>query len=374
MITIFIASKTFARNKNSYNILAFAAFCQLIYNPFLIWDVGFELSYISVFGLIYLQPKIYKWIYIKNKWLDKIWQLIALSLSAQLVTFPLCIYYFHQFPVYFLLGNLFISIPLFIIMIMGIAILIPYVDFLAPIFEWVIVATNAVLKWIANLPYSTFSAIWINLPELLLMCLALSIFVYSLAKFNKKLLYSSFIIFIAYQSMVLYNNIIACEQKKIIFFSLRKNYSAAFINGHDAILLTDLDPQNKNYDFFVKPALDELQIQNIKFINLKQDTILDTFIKRDRQIIFDHYKILLIDESLNYKNLKLSGEFSSLWLHNNTRYKLNNLPKEVHYKSIIIDASNKDYKIEEFKAFAENIKRGANILKKNKAYLIDLSQ
>ncbi|MBC6110376.1 ComEC/Rec2 family competence protein [Pedobacter fastidiosus] len=374
MITIFIASKTFARNKNSYNILAFAAFCQLIYDPFLIWDVGFELSYISVFGLIYLQPKIYKWIYIKNKWLDKIWQLIALSLSAQLVTFPLCIYYFHQFPVYFLLGNLFISIPLIIIMILGISILVPFIDLLSPIFEWIIVSTNMVLKWIADLPYSTFSAVWINLPELLLMCLALSIFVYSLAKFNKKLLYTSLLIFIAYQSMVLYDNIIASSQKKIIFFSLRKNYSAAFIKGRDAILLTDLDPQNKNYDFFVKPALDEFQIQNIKFINLKQDTALNTFIKKDRQIIFGNYKILWIDESLNYKNIKLSGGFSSLWLHNNTKFKLNTIPSEAHYKSFIIDATNKDYKIEEFKTFAENNKIGAHILKKNKAYLIDLSQ
>ncbi|WP_262510068.1 ComEC/Rec2 family competence protein [Pedobacter paludis] len=374
MITIFIASKTFARNKNSYNILAFAAFCQLVYNPFLIWDVGFQLSYISVFGLIYLQPKIYKWVYIKNKWLDRIWQLIALSLSAQLVTFPLCIYYFHQFPVYFLLGNLFISIPLFIIMILGIAILIPFIDRLAPIFEWIIITTNTVLKWIADLPYSTFSAVWINLPELLLLCLALGLFVYSLSRFNKKILFTSLSVFIAYQSMVFYYDYIAGKQKKIIFFSLRKNYSTAFIDAHNAILVTDLEPENKNYQFFVKPALDEMQIRNIRFINLKQDTVLGTFIKRNRQVIFDQYKILLIDESLNYKNIKLSGEFSSLWLHNNTRYKLNNLPKEVHYKSIIIDASNKDYKIEEFKVFAENMKKGANILKKNKAYLIDLSQ
>jgi len=374
MITIFIASKTFAQNKNSYNILAFAAFCQLVYNPFLIWDVGFQLSYISVFGLIYLQPKIYKWVYIKNKWLDRIWQLIALSLSAQLVTFPLSIYYFHQFPVYFLFGNLFISIPLFIIMILGIAILIPFIDRLAPIFEWIIVTTNTVLKWIADLPYSTFSAVWINLPELLLLCLALGLFVYSLSRFNKKILFTSLSVFIAYQSMVFYDDYIAGKQKKIIFFSLRKNYSTAFIDAHNAILVTDLEPENKNYQFFVKPALDEMQIRNIRFINLKQDTVLGTFIKRNRQVIFDQYKILLIDESLNYKNIKLSGEFSSLWLHNNTRYKLNNLPKEVHYKSIIIDASNKDYKIEEFKVFAENMKKGANILKKNKAYLIDLSQ
>ncbi|KQM66135.1 hypothetical protein ASE74_09625 [Pedobacter sp. Leaf216] len=65
MISILITAKVLSKNTNSYNILAFSAFCQLIYNPFLIWDVGFQLSYLAVFGLIYLQPKIYNLIYLK---------------------------------------------------------------------------------------------------------------------------------------------------------------------------------------------------------------------------------------------------------------------------------------------------------------------
>jgi len=197
MITIFIFAKTFAKNRNGYNTLGFAAFCQLIYNPFLLWDVGFQLSYTSVFGLIYLQPKIYKWVYVKNKWLNKIWELIALSLAAQLVTFPLCIYYFHQFPVYFLLGNLFISIPLILIMVLGIVVLIPFVDKISPVFEWIIVSTNQVLKWIADLPFSTVSSVWINLPELILLSLAIGIFVYALVNYNKRLLFLSLFIYIS---------------------------------------------------------------------------------------------------------------------------------------------------------------------------------
>ncbi|PWS28958.1 hypothetical protein DHW03_03740 [Pedobacter yonginense] len=374
MISIFIASKTFAQNKNSYNILAFAAFCQLLYNPFLIWDVGFQLSYISVFGLIYLQPKIYKWIFVKNNWLDKVWQLIALSLSAQVVTFPLSIYYFHQFPVYFLLGNLFIAIPLFIIMLLGIAILVPVLDHLAPIFEWIVVITNYILKRIADLPYSTFSALWINLPELLLLSLSLGLFVYSMSKFNKKALFAALTLFIIYQSLVIYNGFSASQQRKIIFFSLRKHYACAFICAHTAILATDLTADHKSYQYFVKPALDEMQIKTIDFIDLRRDTAIKGLIKKDHQIIFDRYKMLLIDESLNGKKIKLSGSFSSLWLHNNTKYKLEHSPTGLCYSSLIIDASNKDYKISQFKSFADNNKKGVHILKKNKAYLIDLSE
>ncbi|TCD04195.1 ComEC family competence protein [Pedobacter frigidisoli] len=374
MITIFIIARTFARNKNGYNTLAFAAFCQLVYNPFLIWDVGFQLSYISVFGLIYLQPKIYKWLYVKNKWLNKIWELIALSLSAQLVTFPLCIYYFHQFPIYFLLGNLFISIPLILIMILGIGVLVPLVDKLSPIFEWIIVTTNTVLKWIADLPYSTVSSVWINLPELILLTFALGLFVYALVKFNKKFLFASFAVYIGYISMITYDNWTAIHQKKIIFFTLRKNYAAAFINGRETILLTDLSHDDKNYQFFIEPALEQSQINKINFISLKQDTILRHFVKKNNQIVFDTYNILLIDEHMNYKILSVKGKFSSIWLTGNNKFKIENLPKEIEFKNVIIDATNKDYKIAAFKNFAENNKAQPHVLKKNPAYLVYLTQ
>ncbi|RDC57770.1 ComEC family competence protein [Pedobacter chinensis] len=374
MITIFITAKTFAKNKNGYNTLSFAAFCQLIYNPFLIWDVGFQLSYISVFGLIYLQPKIYNWIYVKNKWLNKVWELTALSLAAQLITFPLCIYYFHQFPVYFLLGNLFISIPLIIIMILGIAVLIPFLDKLSPIFEWIITFTNNALKWIADLPYSTFSSIWINLPELILLSFALGLLVYSFSKYKKWALLLSLSIYIIYQMLIIYDSYTAVHQKKIIFFTLRKNYAAAFVNGNQTVLLTDLSADDKNYLFFIKPALEQYQISKINFITLKQDTILHPFIKKDHQIIFDKFKILLVDEALNRKRLNIIGKFSGIWITGNTRFTLENLPKEVEYKSIIIDATNKDYKIEMFKTFAENIKVEHHVLKKNPAYLVYLTQ
>ena len=74
-------------------------------------QVGFQLSYLAVLGIVYLQPKIYT-LYKSNNWiLEKTWAITAVSISAQIATFPLGMYYFHQFPNYFLLSNLFV-IPL----------------------------------------------------------------------------------------------------------------------------------------------------------------------------------------------------------------------------------------------------------------------
>lgn len=373
MITAFIVSKTFAKDSNSYNILAFSAFVQLVYDPFLLWDVGFQLSYLAVFGLLYLQPKIYHWFFIRHKWLDKIWQFIALSLAAQIVSFPLSLYYFHQFPVYFLLANLIITLPLVAMMYLGIIILIPGMGFFAPILTWIITHTNNVLQGIADLPFSTVSSVWISFTEFLLLSLSLSFIIYGLVHLNKMWIYASLICFIFYQVSIVNSNLKAVNQHRIIFFSLRKNYAASFIKGRTAFLLTDLKMADKNYLFFIKPALDQAQITDVHLLALDREIISKDIILKNQQLVFHGYKILLIDQCLNNRKIDLEGDFSAIWLHQNTRFNLDKLPVNLKYKTILIDATNSDYRIKQFKTFAENNHLDTHILKKNKAYLVELT-
>ncbi|NII82943.1 ComEC/Rec2 family competence protein [Pedobacter sp. SG908] len=374
MISILITAKVLSKKTNSYNVLAFSAFCQLLYNPFLIWDVGFQLSYLAVFGLIYLQPKIYNLLYTEHHWIDKIWSFISMSLAAQIITFPLSIYYFHQFPLYFLFANLFITIPLILMMYSGIVVLIPSFRFLAPVFEWIINFTNASLKWIADLPYASLSSIWINLPEFSLLSLSLGLFIYALTKFNKQLLFSSLLLFVCYQLLIVHDDLKIFNQRKIIFFSLRKNYAAAFINGKEAVLVSDLNIEDKNYAFSIQPALAQLQLNKISIIDFKKDTVLGQFVFKNNQIAFFQYKILLIDENLNNKKIKGDATFSSIWLNGNTKFNLVKIDTAIKYRTAIIDATNKDYKIQILKKFMENNDIDVQVLKKNKAYLVQLTQ
>ena len=372
MLTVFILAKAFNRASNNYNILAFTAFCLLAYNPYLLWDVGFELSFISVLGLIYLQPKIYKWLYFNNKWMDKLWSAIALSLAAQLVTFPLSVYYFHQFPIYFIFGNLFILLPLIAMMYLGIAILILKAYFLAPIFEWIIIFTNSGLKWIADLPFSGITSIWLNQWQLILLCVSLSLLIYALANYHKKLILTALCLLIIYQSLAAYYKISASKQSKILFYSLRKNYAVAFIDSRHAVLITDLTQSDNNYQFFVKPALDQMQIEHIDMVKLERDTLLKAYQKRENQIIFHQYKILLIDQSLNYKNIEGQPKFDVVWLHQNPKKKISDLRNEVIFSTLVIDATNKDYIIKKYEDEAKKVDISYQTLKKNKAYLINL--
>ena len=133
MFTIIIIGRAWGRQDSIFNTLGVAAFFLLVWNPFLVADVGFQLSFLAVLSIVYVQPRIARWLDVeayyyarRRPWqpkavqwfwkasgwfLDKIWQAVALSLAAQVATFALGLYYFHQFPFSFLLSNL-VAVPI----------------------------------------------------------------------------------------------------------------------------------------------------------------------------------------------------------------------------------------------------------------------
>jgi competence protein ComEC len=334
--------------------------------------VGFQLSFLAVIGLIYYQPKIKKWLYFKNKWANKLWETTAMGLAAQLATLPLSIYYFHQFPVYFIISNLFILIPITFMMYIGIAILLLKLHFLAPIFEYLINFTNNGLKWIAQLPYAGITEIWINRLELMLLALFLLFLSIGLSNYKRKLVLASLLVLVIFQGCISYRKISCVRQEEIIFFSLRKNYAAAFIKGNQCVLLTDLISKDRNFEFFVKPALDELEIKKITFINWEQDFQNSELLKSQHQILYKGKSILLVDESLNYKKITAPAKFDWVWMHHNPKYKLTDLAKEAKLSGVLIDATNKDYMISQLSKQAILLNLPVHTFKKQKALHLKL--
>ena len=373
MLTVYILAKGFHRNSNSYNILAFTAFCLLAYHPLLLWDVGFQLSFIAVLGLVALQPSIYSWIPIGNKWLAQLWSTVALGLGAQFATFPLSIYYFHQFPLYFIFSNLFILLPLSAMMYLGIGILLLPIDFLAPMFEWIISFTNDGLKWIAKLPFAGISSIWITRYQLVLLTLTLICLVISFIRYQKRLLLCSIALLVYYQAYALFHKLDLLRQQKILFFSLKKHYAAAFIEANTATIITDLSEKDKNFDFFIQPALAQLQVTSISVVTLKMDTVIGKLIKNGNQIHYLNFHILLLDQNFNHKEIVNLPRFDLVWVHQNPDKTLLNLRKEVIFPFMIMDASNTDYTIDRLVKQANKIAMPHHTLKKNTSYLIELN-
>jgi competence protein ComEC len=111
MISLLIVGTTWKRQANIYNILAGSALLITLADPQIILNAGFQLSYVAVMGIVAVEPQIYH-LWSPKWWItDWIWKVVAVSIAAQLATFPLAFYYFHQFANYFLLTNL-VAIPI----------------------------------------------------------------------------------------------------------------------------------------------------------------------------------------------------------------------------------------------------------------------
>lgn len=108
MCIVFIAAEAFSRKQSSMNTLAISALLILIIDPHALYDVGFQLSFLAMAGIFLLYVPITLIWDPSNPVLKYIWQITAMSFAAQLATFPLSLFYFHQFPFYFWLINPFV--------------------------------------------------------------------------------------------------------------------------------------------------------------------------------------------------------------------------------------------------------------------------
>ena len=111
MLTIYLTgSGVFRRKADSYNTLAGAAFCMLVYNPFYLFDIGFQLSFVAVFFILYLQPRLSSLLEIRNPLIAYPWNVLTVTVSAQVGVIFLCCFYFGQTSLVFLFTNLALSL------------------------------------------------------------------------------------------------------------------------------------------------------------------------------------------------------------------------------------------------------------------------
>lgn len=175
MFSFILVGKQMRRHISIFNSIAASAFFLLIVNPFWLFHIGFQLSYLAVLGIVIFQPLWYHLWIPPNAILEKIWTLITVSLAAQLSTLPLTLYYFHQFPAYFWLSGL-IVVPAapFII---GLGILMVLFQYIWPAATWIpafllnklIGAVNWILVEIQHLPKSVWQDIYLPGASLLLL-------------------------------------------------------------------------------------------------------------------------------------------------------------------------------------------------------------
>lgn len=186
MLTLVCFGKLINRDGFTLNTLLIAAFFLLLINPFSLFDVGFQLSFICVFSIIFFQPKIASLYTPNNKVVHYIWSLFTVTLAAQIGAFPLVLYYFGTFPTYFFITNLLV-IPLIGLVMYSAIVLVflsPFllfnIRFIDTLFQWVenvvgflINVVMRVVYFFQSLPMASIEGIDITILQLFLIFVCL---------------------------------------------------------------------------------------------------------------------------------------------------------------------------------------------------------
>ena len=174
MFSSLVIGETVSRKSSVLNNLGISAFFLLCYDPYWLWDLGFILSYSALLSIVLFMKPIYHFYITDNKIIDSVWKLNAVTLSAQILTLPVLIYYFNQFPNLFLITN-FLAVPLSGIILTG-EIMLCAVYFIEPmalmvgkLLNLLIKVMNGIVVYTDSLSFSSTKNIHINFLQVVLL-------------------------------------------------------------------------------------------------------------------------------------------------------------------------------------------------------------
>lgn len=338
MFTCIVAGESITRKTNIYNTLALSAFLLLCYNPYWLWDVGFQLSYAAVLSIVIFLKPIYNWLYFKNKLVDFIWKLNAITLAAQVLTVPLSIYHFHQFPNYFLLTNL-VAVPLSSLILMG-EILLCTVAFI-PLFAtwigqalgWLIRLMNSYIERIASLRFSLWDGLQITTSQTILLIVFIAGLSYWLIERSKPGLKAGLIALLGFVVLRSYSFIQTGRQQKIIVYNVPQKTAIDFIDGHGYYFTGDAAVQQDDFtrNFHLKPS-------RILY-RMRPASQPGQLLISDQYISYHDKRILWLQEPLSFREPATQPAIDLLILSQNPRIYLRDWAALLTIKQVVVDGS-----------------------------------
>ena len=315
MLSFVLVGNIINRKGVLLNSLAASAMILLCINPANLFDIGFMLSYVAVIGIVVLQKPISKLVYSKYKIVNKIWELTSVTIAAQLATLPFTIYYFHQFPTYFWLSNLFMTPVSSVVIIGGMIMLlvffIPYINVMVAFFvSKMIYVMNLGVEWIESLPFSIIKGLYIDTSQFVILLMILLLLLLFVELKEKRLIFCMMILSSLFL-IVNFNNILKQKnQKEMVIYSINNTTAIDFLCGREHFLLSDSTFFNDKSSFSYN--IENFLVKKGVFFNGKTIQFCDNFdvnfVKKRKSVVIFGEKVLgmsngsdFLSDSLSYK-------------------------------------------------------------------------
>ncbi len=374
MFTVIVVGKYYFKQSSVYNSLAASAFILLCYNPFFLWDVGFQLSYLAVIGIVALQPPLYRSVYFKNKWIRKTWQMISITLAAQVAAFPICIYYFHQFPNMFLFTNLLV-VPLSTIILFGEIFLVmvatfkPVAIFAGLVLTWLIRIMNWLILFFSSFSFSVMDNIYANMFTTWLLYGFVFFFCAWLLRKNKKLLRVSLFCLAGFTGLHTYARIELNRQQKLVIYNISQHKAVDFIDQEKYVFVGDdeLKQEGLLQNFHLKPARIALQAS-------KPQAQLPALVNHQFYWQFYNKKLIFIDSTLVLEPVDAVIPVDLLLISHNPAIKIKDILKAVKPAIVVFDASNNLWKIQNWKKECEQLLLRCHSVAEQGAFILEVRE
>jgi competence protein ComEC len=335
MFTCIVVGESFLRRTSIYNTMAFSAFILLCINPYWLWDVGFQLSYAAVLSIIIFMRPVYGWFYFPNKIVDFFWKMNAVTLAAQILTVPLSIYHFHQFPNLFFFTN-FVAVPLSsVILLAEIGLCcIPFFPAAAALLgkaiAWGIWLMNTWIEKIETISFSLWDGLQISIVQAILLLLFGIAISYWLMQKSTNALKWGLVAFTGFAVLRSYSFIESNQQQKIIVYNVPQKTAIDFIDGRFYRFIGLLSNDFAR-NFHLKPSRILLRISD------KHPP--DNFTKEGRYIGYINKKILLADTAVSFAMQQQKPVIDLLVLSKNPKLYMKDFAQTVDIKRVVFDGS-----------------------------------
>ena len=308
------------KDNNTINGLSVAALVLLCINPFMLFDVGFQLSFLAVLSIVLFQPIAYKIYKTKNKVIDYFYSLIWVSLAAQIGVLPLSLYYFNQFPTLFLVANILViplstAILVLSVIILLLNFIVPFISiFLGRMVDFLISIMTYYIECIANIKNAVIFPI--SFSEILVIVSYISIgsFIFMLYKKNVRSIYIFLLSIISFQVAYAYlifnkSNHEECiiYNTKELLISIKDNKSTTFFtNNEEENKLSILHYNKGNFSkhYTLRPLKNVLSYKTHKILIIDSLSIYKTSKKATHIVLVNNPKINL-ERVINYHQPKI---------------------------------------------------------------------
>ncbi len=343
MFTSLVIGNQLRHPASIYNSLAASAFLLLCYDPAYCWDIGFQLSYAAVFSILLFMKPVYHCLFIQNKYLNQVWKLIAITLAAQILTLPLSMYHFHQFPGLFLLTNL-VAVPLSGIILVGELLLcaVAFIPAAAKAIAWLLQGLisflNGFIEAINQVPYNSIDDIQLNIPQAILLYIMICGLAIWVLQKNKAGLFTGLGALWLLVAVDAGSSWQAARQQKLIIYNVPRHRAMDFIKGRQYVFKGDSTLLND-------PTLENFHLKPCRVAHRISPTHnLSTLSQAASLFRFGNTSLLLVDKVLPHSKPAGKIPIDIIILSRNARVSAQELINLFSCSTVIIDATNTYWK------------------------------